>query len=280
MNTRVRLGAFAVVVAMAFGVGTTAGAFLGPTPPVHEQMPPAPKGGGVVSYTAGYRFVPRSVSLSPSGGPFRFIVEGPTGDAVKRFTRTHEKLLHFILVNRELTSFHHVHPALDEDGTWSIDLPALSPGSYRAIVDFQVSHGPHLALGTDLAVAGPYRPTQLKEPQSTTTVDGYEVAIASESTSAGEVEIALTVRKDGRLVTDLQPYLGAFGHLVAMRAGDLAYAHVHPVAFTNGVLHFDAELPSEGRYGLFLDFRHGGSVHTATFALDQSLVSGTPSMEH
>lgn len=30
------------------------------------------------------------------------------------------------------------------------------------------------------------------------------------------------------LVTDLKPYVGAFGHLVALRAGDLAYLHVHP----------------------------------------------------
>jgi hypothetical protein len=265
---------------MAFGVGTTAGAILGPTPSARDQMPPAPKGGGVVSSTDGYRFVARSTSLSPTGGTFRFVVEGPKGEAVKRYTKTHEKLLHFILVNRELTSFQHVHPTLARDGTWSIELPALSPGSYRAIADFQVADGPHLALGTDLAVAGPYRPTQLEEPRSKTNVDGYDVTIATKSNSAGEVKIAMTIRKDGRLVTDLQPYLGAFGHLVALRSGDLAYAHVHPIAYTNGVVHFDAELPSEGRYGLFLDFRHGNSVHTATFTLDQSLVTGTPTMEH
>ncbi len=280
MNTRLRLGAFAAAVAVAFGIGTSAGALLGPTRSVTEQMPPAPKGGGVVSYADRYRFVPENVSLPPNGGPFRFVVEGPSGDPVKRFSRTHEKLLHFVLVNRELTSFRHVHPTLAADGTWTIELPALAPGSYRAVADFQVQDGPHLALGTDLSVTGPYHPTQLEEPQLTSNVDGYDVTIATESKRGGEVKIALTVRRDGRLVTDLQPYLGAFGHLVAMRAGDLAYAHVHPVGYTNGVVHFDAELPSEGRYGLFLDFRHGNSVHTATFSFDQSLVTGTPTMEH
>ena len=40
--------------------------------------------------------------------------------------------------------------------------------------------------------------------------------------------LTLTVTKDGQPVTDLQPYLGAYGHLVALRAGDLAYLHVHP----------------------------------------------------
>jgi hypothetical protein len=40
----------------------------------------------------------------------------------------HERDLHLIVVNRELTTFRHVHPTLDADGTWSVDLPALDPG--------------------------------------------------------------------------------------------------------------------------------------------------------
>lgn len=82
------------------------------------------------------------------------------------------------------------------------------------------------------------------------------------------------------MVTDLQPYLGAFGHLVAMRSGDLAYAHVHPDDYVDGVVDFDAELTSEGRYGLFFDFKHGDTVHTATFTFDQGLVTDAPSMGH
>ena len=44
------------------------------------------------------------------------------------FTPIHERDLHFIVVNRELTSFHHVHPTLDQDGVWSIALPPWTPG--------------------------------------------------------------------------------------------------------------------------------------------------------
>ena len=117
-------------------------------------------------------------------------------------------------------------------------------------------------------------------PASTSIVDGYEVTIATDVKRGGEVKIALTVRKDGRMVTDLQPYLGAFGHLVAMRSGDLAYAHVHPDDYVDGVVDFDAELTSEGRYGLFFDFKHGDTVHTATFTFDQGLVTDAPSMGH
>ena len=93
------------------------------------------------------------------------------------------------------------------------------------------------------------------------------------------------MRRDGQVVDDLEPYLGAGGHLVAMRAGDLAYSHVHPVdddhgASEPGVVRFNAELPSAGRYGLFFDFKHDGVVHTASFTFDQGAVTGATEMEH
>jgi hypothetical protein len=82
------------------------------------------------------------------------------------------------------------------------------------------------------------------------------------------------VTKDGEPVTDLQPYLGAYGHLVALRKGDLAYLHVHPDGHPgDGTTRpgpdvvFYADVPSEGTYRLYLDFRHQGMVRTAAFTL-------------
>ena len=83
-------------------------------------------------------------------------------------------------------------------------------------------------------------------------------------TAGDEAELTLSVTRDGEPVTDLEPYLGAYGHLVALRAGDLAYLHVHPEgAPDDGVTEpgpdvvFFAEVPSAGRYHLYLDFKHG-----------------------
>jgi hypothetical protein len=278
MNTVQRLSAFGVVLAGIFAAGIGAGALFGPTASAKETMAPAPMGEGVVSSRDGYRFVPATHQLAKDGGAFHFVIEGPKGTPVVDFTQEHEKDLHFILVNRDLTIFHHVHPTRAADGTWSIDLPALSAGSYRAVADFHVAHGPRLALGADLSVAGDYTPSALAEPANTSFIDGYEITMHSDVRKGGEVKIALTVRKDGKVVTDLQPYLGAFGHLVAMRSGDLAYAHVHPDDYVDGTVHFDAELNSEGRYGLFFDFKHNNTVHTAPFTFDQGLVTGAPTM--
>jgi len=278
MNTAQRLITFGVALAGIFAVGIGAGAGFGPTASAEETMAPAPMGEGVVAAKDGYRFVPESAELGQEGGMFRFVIEGPRGTPVVDFQPEHDKELHLIVVNRDLTTFHHVHPTRATDGTWSIDLPALPAGSYRAVADFHVAHGPRLALGTDLFVAGTYKPTALAEPADTSTVDGYEITMHTDVRKGGEVKIALTVRKDGKVITDLQPYLGAFGHLVAMRTGDLAYAHVHPDDYVDGTVHFDAELNAEGRYGLFFDFKHGNTVHTAPFTFDQGLVTGAPSM--
>jgi hypothetical protein len=82
------------------------------------------------------------------------------------------------------------------------------------------------------------------------------------------------VRKDGEPVTDLQPYLAAYGHLVILRAGDLAYIHVHPngepgdgVTAPGPDVTFHTAVPGPGTYRLFLDFRHGDVVRTAAFTL-------------
>ena len=80
--------------------------------------------------------------------------------------------------------------------------------------------------------------------------------------------------QDGKPVTDLQPYLGAYGHLVALRAGDLAYLHVHPDGTPGDgktkpgpEVVFYAAVPSDGTYHLYLDFKHDGVVRTAAFTV-------------
>ena len=110
-------------------------------------------------------------------------------------------------------------------------------------------------------------------PSRTATVDGYTVTLDDDLTTAGG-PLTLRVSRDGTPVTDLDPYLGAYGHLVALRTGDLAYLHVHPggepgdgVTAPGPDVTFHAQAPSPGVYRLFLDFRHEGVVRTAEFTV-------------
>ncbi|MCW2879772.1 MAG: hypothetical protein JWQ95_3872 [Sphaerisporangium sp.] len=93
--------------------------------------------------------------------------------------------------------------------------------------------------------------------------------------AGGVWSVPLTLPQPGAYrITDLQPYLGAYGHLVALRAGDLAYLHVHPDGEPGDgktpagpEITFYAEVPSGGDYRLFLDFQHARAVHTADFTV-------------
>ncbi|WP_204057277.1 hypothetical protein [Microbispora corallina] len=223
----------------------------------------------------GYTLRPTTTTLEPGRETeFTFRVIGPDGAPVTRYRTEHGKKLHFIVVSRDLGTFRHVHPALDGSGLWSVRLTPPSAGPYRAFADFAPEGHDPLTLGVDLQAPGGYTPRPLPAPSRTATVDGYTVTLVGALTPGRAAPLTATVTRAGRPVTDLQPYLEAYGHLVALRAGDLAYLHVHPqgapgdgVTPAGPAITFHAQVPSGGAYRLFLDFRHGGSVHTAAFTV-------------
>jgi hypothetical protein len=247
----------------------------GATDTEHEDEQTRP--GGVLVADQGYRLeADQTILAAGSAQLFTFRITGPNGAPVHGFVADHERELHLIVVGSDLGTYAHLHPERAADGTWGIELPALAPGTYRAFADFAVADGPELTLGVDLAVPGTATFAALPSPNPTATVDGYEVTIAGAPEAGATSEVELTVTKDGRPVTDLEPYLGAFGHLVAIRGGDLAYLHVHPVgeAVHDGSarggpsVRFALEVPSSGDYRLFFDFSHGDAVHTAAFTVE------------
>jgi hypothetical protein len=127
-------------------------------------------------------------------------------------------------------------------------------------------------LGVDVPAPGDYRPVALPSAARTADVDGYTVSLHGDLLADASSRLTLSISKDGTPITDLQPYLGAYGHLVALRDGDLAYLHVHPDGTPGDgrtrpgpEITFYADVPSAGSYRLYLDFQHGGRVHTAEF---------------
>jgi hypothetical protein len=154
-----------------------------------------------------------------------------------------------------------------------VPITVAGAGSYRAFADFTPTGGPAQTLGVDLVAPGLFQPVE-HAPSRTADVDGYRVRLDGDLVPGRSSSLTATVTKDGRDVTDLQPYLGAYGHLVALRGGDLGYLHVHPDGepgdgrtSAGPAVPFFAEVPSAGTYRLFLDFRHGGVVRTAEFTV-------------
>ncbi|BFO19370.1 hypothetical protein SHKM778_57580 [Streptomyces sp. KM77-8] len=233
--------------------------------------------GGLQISEGGYRLeLGTSRVTTGHRSELRFVVRDGQGRAVTGYRREHGKELHLIVASRDLLTYRHLHPRRAADGTWTtpVDLPRA--GGYRVFADFtpEVRGARDLVLGADLAVGGPYRPQDLPAADRTARVDGYDVELDGTLTPGKPGELRLSVSRDGKPVTDLQPYLGAYGHLVALRAGDLAYLHVHPKGEPGDgkteagpVVSFTATAPSNGSYRLFLDFKHDGVVRTAAFTV-------------
>jgi hypothetical protein len=201
----------------------------------------------------------------------RFAILASGGQAVQDFDVEHERRMHVIVVKRDGSRFQHLHPELGADGTWSVPVTLAEAGSYRVFADFK-HDGEAETLAADLTVDGAadYRP--LPEPKATAEAgDGYEVRLDTQGVAAGrEAELLFTVTRDGKAVTT-EPYLGAGGHLVALREGDLAFLHVHPEEGGDGdAVAFMSEFPSAGRYRLYLQFKHEGRVRTAAFTQEVS----------
>jgi hypothetical protein len=260
------------------GAGTAAGTGHDGHDGGHAGGQPAQAGGapgGLAVSQDGYTLVPAADTL-PVGQPaaFRFTVTGPDGRPVTGYTPEHDKDLHLIVVRRDLSGFQHLHPSLGPDGVWSLPLTLPAAGDYRAFADFvpAAAGARPLTLGVDLHAAGAYTPRPLPASSRTATIDGYTVTLAGELLAGQSSPLTLTVSRDGRPVTDLQPYLAAYGHLVALRDGDLAYLHVHPEGHPGDgttpagpQIGFMAEVPTAGSYRLYLDFQHDGVVRTAEF---------------
>ncbi|HKX67653.1 MAG TPA: hypothetical protein VJN29_10545 [Intrasporangium sp.] len=252
------------------------------TAPARAASAGADVPGGLMVSQDGYGL--RLASATASAGqqvPVAFTVTGPDGKPVTGYEVQHEKQLHLIAVRRDFTGFQHVHPTLAPDGTWSAALD-LEPGTWRLFADFKPSGADALTLGADLGVPGA---AALAEPVSETRtvhVDGYTVTVAGDLVAGRDAKLTLSVTKDGKPVTDLEPYLGAYGHLVALREGDLAYLHVHPDGEPGDgrtqpgpEVVFHAAVPSPGAYRLYLDFQHDGVVRTAPLAVTAEQADGT-----
>jgi hypothetical protein len=261
-----RAAVFAVSVLLALVGGYFIGKSSGSEPAPAARDPAAPAhvhtGGG--SYGLVVESAAFAVGVSQ---PLRFSVHAPDGAVVTRFETVHDKQLHLIVVRTDLTGYQHLHPSLGSDGVWSTPLTLATPGSWRIFADFATvasdGHRVDETVSAQLSVTGAFAPVALPAAAPSFVVEGIEVTLDGAIRPGGTVP--LTVRTSAG---PLDRYLGAFGHLVVVRADDLSYVHVHPEEqLYRGAVRFWVSVPGPGKYRAFFDFSVGGVVRTAEFTL-------------
>jgi hypothetical protein len=309
MSTPIRVAAFVVALVAAFSAAWGGGRIVGPidTEPVaahdgggHDSADAADDGGhddgghddgghggsavaeatALTSRADGFSLALADRTLPAGRTTLEFRVLTSSGRPLLDYTREHEKDLHLIVVRRDLTGFQHVHPRLDRaSGTWSVDV-RLTPGTWRVIADLVPEGWEGVTLADDVAVGGAFTPNDLPADDRTAVLETdegtYTVSLEGDTAPGASTVLTTRVELDGEPVTDLEPYLGAYGHLVAIRAGDLGYLHVHPEEGGPGPgIDFATAFPEPATYRLFLDFQHRGTVRTAAFTVESGGVPGS-----
>ena len=236
-------------------------------------------------YRLDFRTSPAAVR---PGVPIRmeFTVHHPgTGKPVESFELVHDKRYHLFVISQDMAVFEHIHPERQANGAWAIDVTLPKAGYYSIISDFVPTGGspqfmarPVMTTGFDGDLLSD-APRLVPDTASMKTLDGITASLAYEPSTLlagqyGHLQFALTDAGTGQPITDLQPYLGAFGHTLIMSEDMRDAVHSHPspgpdsdVARGRGGpnVTFEGYLPRPGVYRAWTQFRRNDKVHTFAF---------------
>ena len=232
----------------------------------------------------------------------RFKVFHPgTGAAITRFVPVHEKQYHLFVISQDMAHFEHIHPEQAADGSWSIDVVFPKAGYYKILSDFLPEGGAPQFAARPLVTAGytgdlsGSSAALVPDSVSGKTVGDITATVAYDPPAFvaglyGHLNFHLTDTATGRPITDLQTYLGAFGHTLIMSEDMTHYVHAHPLDILaqpdddggppqllipigadleklrgGPDVTFEGLMPKPGVYRAWTQFRRNDRIHTFAF---------------
>lgn len=203
-----------------------------------------------------------------------FTVLDEQGNRVENFDLNHEKKMHLIIVSKDLAYFNHIHPEYKVDGEFEIATTFPAGGDYKLVADFIPSGKSAATRTTWVNVQGKAAPEVSITPDSKLdkTVDGYSVSLSADTWTAGkELMLNFHIKEAAtdKPVADLEPYLGAVGHVVIMSEDTEQYLHVHPMdeSAKGPDAQFMTTFPKAGVYKIWGQFQHRGKVFVVPFVV-------------
>lgn len=193
---------------------------------------------------------------------------------IEKFDLNHEKLMHLIAVSSDLSYFSHIHPSYESGGKFTVKETFPAADSYKLFADFIPTGASQQTISTEVEASGKAAAkVELKaDDELVQTIDGQKVRLALSMTKAGE-EAKLTYTFEdaasGEPVKDLEPYLGAVGHVVIISSDLEKYLHVHPLdeASAGPEAVFATEFPEPGLYKIWGQFQRGGKTFIVPFVV-------------
>jgi catechol 2,3-dioxygenase-like lactoylglutathione lyase family enzyme len=236
---------------------------------------------------------------------FRFRHPG-TGEVVKKFEVVHERQFHLFVIGQDMEHFEHIHPVEQPDGTWTIETVLPKAGYYKVLSDFLPSGGSAQFLARPLVTAGYEGDLEagsahlVPDTNLTRTVEDITAKVTYDPQEFlvalyGHMTFFLTDTATGKPITDLQTYLGAFGHTLIMSEDMEDYVHSHPLDILampdddggppqflmppgadlekirgGPEVTFEGLMPKPGRYRAWTQFRRNDKIRTFAYTFNVS----------
>ncbi|MBG6099384.1 heavy metal translocating P-type ATPase [Nocardioides luteus] len=222
------------------------------------------------------------VAITRREGGLRFLVtDAATGEPVTDLGRTHQAWMHVIVTSEDLSWFRHLHAEpTGRPGELETDVTFPAGGTYRVDTEFRRRADMADVLDRQqLTIDGTQPPAvPLEASPRSSTVDNLTVTLEGSLVADQQSDLHFRFEDgDGRIVDDLQPYLGAAGHVVVMSADGETFVHGHaegaelavPGATFGPELGLHLDVPEAGLYRLWAQFRLGdGEVITVPFTVE------------
>lgn len=185
----------------------------------------------------------------------------------------HEKKIHLILVNEDLSWFEHIHPEYNNDGSYKVPAKFPAGGKYMLFADYKPTGGKHTLDKLTLNVTGntPAPATYKADKLTGDAGDGFTVTLAptrGKFITGVPMQMTGVVKLNGRGidVNTLENYLGAKAHMVVVSLEDKEYLHVHP-SVKDGKFDLHTTFQNPGLYRGWIQFQSKGKVYTADFVI-------------
>ncbi len=171
-----------------------------------------------------------------AGAPVKlsFAIQGPDGKAVTNLDIVHEKLIHLLIVSRDLDEFYHIHPLPTPAHTFDVTNVFPHGGAYRLYADYEPHGGGGVVDALDLQVDGPPRPPVRLVPDASPvkTAGPFRMTLSTDKPLVAGADMVLRFRvedaKSGAPVRNLQRYLGAWAHIAIVSEDLKDFIHAHP----------------------------------------------------
>ncbi len=195
----------------------------------------------------------------------RFEIRTPDGKASPRLQLIHEKLFHLFLISRDLSVFRHDHPEPQPDGSFAHQTSLPKAGMYRVLCDFYPEHGTPQMIAKTLFIGRDTPGVKLSPDLAEKHTENLRVRLRLEpQRPLAGTKTMLFFQIDP--AEGLQPYLGAWGHLLAASEDLVDLVHTHPAwEEKSSSIQFNLIFPRPGIHRVWVQFQRLGVVNTAHF---------------